>query len=272
MSRDVRILLLLAIIIAPLVLYKPPAPKKTVPPALVAVRPLPKIIKSPVLAPVPVGKVALIFDDLGDSMKNLDDIYDLKIPVTVSVIPGLKFSENIVQVASRCGFSVMVHLPLESKDEKLRYGRLKLIGAYLGEKEIKLLLGKYLSSLRPVMGVNNHMGSLATEDHKLMDMVMREVKKRGLVFVDSRTSPKSVAYDDCVAHGMTCAYNESFLDAVNDSEFIVKRLKEIVVVAKEKGKIIVIAHPRSKTLRILKRELPSLKNEVEFITLNKYLE
>src|SRR3989338_4735292 len=63
--------------------------------------------------------LALLFDDLGESLSDLRELYSLDIPLTVSIIPNLKFSKNIAYIASRCGFSVFIHLPLEPKQGEI---------------------------------------------------------------------------------------------------------------------------------------------------------
>jgi hypothetical protein len=218
-------------------------------------------------------KIALIFDDLGESLKDLKEIYSLDIPVSVSVIPGLKFSRNIAHIAYRCGFSVLIHLPLQPKDEEnYKTDKYKFIKSSLSRREIESLLRYYLNSIRVAIGVNNHMGSAATEDTKLMKIVLKAIKRKGLIFIDSCTSPKSVAYALAKEGNIICGYNEGFLDSNDSMEAIEKKLNEFIDKAKEKGKIIIIAHPKENTIKVLKRKLPLLKEKVEFVTLKDYFE
>lgn len=217
--------------------------------------------------------IALIFDDLGESLGDLRELYSLGIPITVAVIPNLKFSKNIAHIASRCGFSVFIHLPLEpSEGVTFKTPKYRFISGDLSRREIISTLRQHLNSLRIAIGVNNHMGSKATEDSDLMKIVLSELKKRNLVFVDSRTSLESIAYDQARRQGLICGYNEGFLDAVDDIGEIQKRVNELIAKAKEKGKIIVIAHPRKNTIKFLKEKLPALKKEVEFITIKEYFD
>ncbi len=262
MVRAIRIIFFAVLILTPLIFYKPFAKREKG------------------IAKLPFGsaqsqkpKIALIFDDLGESLKELKDIHSLDIPVTASVIPGLKFSRNISHISSRCGYSVFVHLPLEPKSKaNYRPSKLKFISSSLTKNEIDSLLRYHLNYIRVAIGVNNHMGSKATEDEKLMRTVLGEVKRRGLIFVDSRTSQQSVAYRIATEKGIKCGYNEGFLDAVDDKKTIKAKLKVLTQLAKEKGKIIVIAHPRENTLIVLKEKLPELKEEIEFITIKDYFE
>ncbi len=216
-------------------------------------------------------KIALIFDDLGESLKELKDLYALKIPLTISIIPDLKFSKNIGHIASRCGFTVFIHLPFEpEKSQGYQTSKYRFINSGLSKREIESLVKSYLNSLRMAVGVNNHMGSKATKDSRVMDIALNEIKKQGLIFIDSRTSLESIAYELADKKGLVCGYNEGFLDAADDPLTIEERMLELSGKAKEKGKIIVIAHPRKNTLKFLKENLKGLQKEIDFITIKDY--
>jgi len=218
-------------------------------------------------------KIALIFDDLGESLSDLKDLYALKIPLTISIIPNLKFSRNIAYIGDRCGFSIFIHLPCEPENQvntdSLSY---EFISSNLSKKKTESLLRRYLNSIRIAIGVNNHMGSKVTQDRFQMGLVVSAIKKRGLIFVDSRTSLDSVAYDVASQQGLRCGYNEGFLDAVDKPEEIKKRMDSLIAKAEAKGKIIVIAHPRSNTINFLKDNLLEIKKNIEFVTIEDYFE
>lgn len=218
-------------------------------------------------------QMAIVFDDLGESLSELKEVYSLNTPLTVAVIPTLKFSKNIAHIASRCGLSVLIHLPFQPKNDSLaKTDKYRFINGDLSKREVVTLLKRYLNSIRIAVGVNNHMGSEATENPALMEVVLKEVKSRNLAFIDSRTSLESVAYKIAKAEDMVCGYNEGFLDSINDSKEIEGRLNMLVKKAKEKGKIIVIAHPHKNTIEILKKKLPALKKELDFITIKDYFD
>ncbi len=217
--------------------------------------------------------IAIIFDDFGESLNALKDVHSLGIPITVSVIPNLRFSKNIAHIASRCGHSVFIHLPLQPIEEKhVKTDKYRFINSDLKKREIAFLLKRYLNSIRIAVGVNNHMGSKATKDEKLMRTIVKEVKDRGLFFVDSRTSEESVGYEVALEEGVFCGYNEGFLDSSDDMSVMKEKMDYLINKSREKGKIIIIAHPRENTIRFLKNELPKLKEIVEFITIKEFFE
>jgi len=265
MTKSLRVLLFIILLIIPIIFYKTLNKKSN--------------LNSKVLSFSDRGqatirpKIALIFDDLGESLRDLKKVYSLDIPLTISVIPNLRFSKNIAHIASRCGFSVFIHLPLEpASSQQYQTNKYKFITSDLSEREVIILLRQYLNSIRIAIGVNNHMGSAATQDPKLMKIILNELKKRGLIFIDSKTSLKSIAYEQARKMGLISGYNKGFLDAVDDIKVMEKRIKELKKLAEENGKIIIIAHPRENTLKFLEAQLPLLREEVEFITIKDYFE
>jgi uncharacterized protein len=235
--------------------------------------PGPVVIPEPIIVPKvkKLPRIAIIFDDLGENLKEVGELYSLNIPLTASVIPGLKFSSQSAAMAERCGFSVFIHMPMEPEGAaEFRTKKYTFISASQSPREVKSLLRYYLSSLPQAIGVNNHMGSAATANRPLMETVMRAVKQRNLIFVDSRTSPNSVAYSTAVSQGLVAGINDGFVDAADDTGLISERLDFLARKAAEQGKIIIIAHPRKRTFAVLKAKLPSLKTKVRFVTIKDY--
>lgn len=265
MARSLRITLLIALIITPIVFYKTLNRKNSLNNKILSFAARKEKAQRP--------KIALIFDDLGESLSDLKEIYSLGVPLTISVIPNLKFSKNIAHIGSRCGFSVFIHLPLEpSGGQRYKTDKYRFITGDLSKREVISLLRQYLNSIRIAIGVNSHMGSIATQNRRLMKIILREVKRRGLIFVDSRTSLESIAYEEACRMDLICGYSYGFLDAVDDIKVIGKRMENLIATAEEKGKIIIIGHPKKNTLKFLKAQLPILRKKVEFVTIKEYFE
>jgi len=109
------------------------------------------------------------------------------------------------------------------------------------------------------VGINNHMGSLLTTDRERMATVMAELRRRDLLFLDSRTSARSVAADEARRHGIPHAMRDVFIDHVIELEAIEKRLAQVERIAKLNGVAVAIGHPHAETLRALRTWLPSLE-------------
>ena len=225
-----------------------------------------------------IPHIALIFAGLGESLKPMDDLYSLRIPLTVSVIPGLRFSQNAAHIAHRSGFSVLINLPLSPKDRGKITGEYRVINGDLSEREVIRLLRYNLNSIRIAIGVSTHMGSRATEDERLMRLIMRELKIRGLIFVDSRASDNSVAFSTARDMGLVCGYNHGFLDSTGESEDVSRkeairnRLYELIELGKKQGKIIVVARFSEEVLRVIEEEINNLREKANFITIRDYFD
>ena len=207
----------------------------------------------------PLGKVALIVDDMGNSPEALDALLDLGEPVTIAILP---YSPHALETARRAhekGLEVLLHLPLESLNgngsEAATEG---LIRGGMGDDEVRSLLAEELDRIPFVRGVNNHMGSKVTADAGLMRTILGPIKERGLFFVDSRTTGKSVAYDVAVSMGVPAASRQIFLDADGDTNRIRDRLLELFRIARRDGRAVGICHPFTETLRALKEDFRRL--------------
>lgn len=201
----------------------------------------------------PVGKVALVVDDMGNSREALEELLDLGEPVTVAILPYSPYALETARRAHEKGLEVLLHLPLESLNgngsETDTEG---LIRAGMGEAEVRSLLAEEIDRIPYVRGVNNHMGSKVTADPAMMRVILEPIKERGLFFLDSRTSGKSVAYDVAVGMGIPAASRQVFLDADGDTGLIKERLLELFRIARRDGRAIGICHPLQETLRTLK--------------------
>ncbi len=197
-------------------------------------------------------KVAIIIDDMGANKKALSDLLSLKYFVTISVVPFLGYSVETADLAHKKGREVMLHLPMEPIDyPKYNPGKGALF-TFMTTEEFRATLAEDLSAVPYVSGVNNHMGSSLTQDREKMEIVLAAVRERRLFFVDSRTTPKSVAYDVAVKMGVSAVERNVFLDNEANVESVKKRIIELIEKAKANGKALAICHPRPETLKALK--------------------
>ena len=214
----------------------------------------------PASAPRPqgTGQIAIIIDDMGSSMQELQTLLSIKLPMTYSVIPSLAHAKQVAESAHKAGAEVMVHMPMEPEGYPKQ--PLEKIGLLLamGDDEIVRRLNSYFLTVPFAVGANNHMGSRFTQDAEKMEVVLKVLKGKGLFFVDSRTSPASVGYKTARGLGLRCAARHVFLDNVQDEAAIGKQLSEAAAIARKKGAAIAICHPHPSTLRALKALMPEL--------------
>src|SRR5262245_12002871 len=183
-------------------------------------------------------KVAIVIDDLGYTDGGIArDMVEMEMPVTVSILPKLRHSNEVLAMAKKYRRCILLHLPMEAQQ---RYPEdLEPVTVDMSDEEITSLVRDYLGSLPGVDGVNNHQGSRATADGRVMRAVCGELKGEDVFFLDSLTSPESVAYNAAVDAGLPAAINDEFIDdATQSRDDVDARLRELVETARKKGRAV----------------------------------
>ncbi len=165
---------------------------------------------------------------------------------------------------------ILLHLPMEPEDPQWDPGP-QAITVGMSSKKMEEIIDAALTALPHVTGVNNHMGSRATADRATMDRVMKLLAQRGLLFLDSLTTPHSVAAEAAARVGIPALHNRIFLDQREPSrEQIRKNLARLIQAARQSGFAVGIGHPYAETLAVLSDELPRWQREgVRFVTLSE---
>jgi hypothetical protein len=208
------------------------------------------------------GRIAVIVDDFGYQDRGLiEGFYQLKQTVTLSIFPGQEQTAHTAMKAHEHGHGIMVHLPMEPIDYPRRDPGEGAIFVDASGEEIHRLTRSALASVPLATGVNNHMGSRATQDERVMRAVLEETRSLGFFFVDSRTSAQSVAFDTAQSMGIRSARNDRFLDLKEEDASIERALRALAKEARIRGTAIGIGHAKRVTLQVLKRVLPELERE-----------
>ncbi|MHB8147692.1 MAG: divergent polysaccharide deacetylase family protein [Vulcanimicrobiaceae bacterium] len=264
-----------------------PGPRISHRPAIATAAPLPTSSEAPSTAPTPVPsasavpsatlppatvrtgnpnepKLALIIDDCGQWIDTERGFVSLPIPLTLAVLPYVRYTATIAGEAAAAGKGVMLHLPMEPISE-----------IYPGPGEIKTSMSNAqitaqtradLAQVPLAQGVNNHEGSKATADRRVMDDVMGVLSAHGLFFIDSRTSAASVAAEVASEDGVSTASRNVFLDDRADVAYTEGQLREAAAIAERTGSAIAIGHPRPSTLAAVRALYPLLQAEgIQFV-------
>lgn len=206
-------------------------------------------------------RVAIVIDDLGNELGPAERIAGWRDPVAGAVLPGLRFSAASARALSRGGKEVLLHLPMEPAGyPKVRPGPGVILRTQ-SDPEIVRILEEDLDSVPGAAGVNNHMGSAATADPRVMRTVARVLSGRGLFFLDSRTTDATVAERVAEESWVPAARRRVFLDDVSTEAAVRAQLAELVRRARKEGSAIAIGHPYPATLAVLERDLPGLVKE-----------
>ncbi|WOD06060.1 divergent polysaccharide deacetylase family protein [Marinomonas sp. GJ51-6] len=140
------------------------------------------------------------------------------------------------------------------------------------KEELKTTLKKDLDGLPGIQGVNNHMGSLLTTKAESMTWVMEVLQGRSLFFIDSLTSPKSVAEKIAKEHGLKTVTRDVFLDNIRTEQAIDKQFSRLIKLARRHGSALAIGHPYPETTSYLKKRLESLEQDgVVLVPLSRIL-
>lgn len=209
-------------------------------------------------------KAAILIDDLGYDNAISRELFSLRYPLNVSVLPGLPHSVEMAEQAHRHGFEVLLHLPMEPLDEAGNHLEAHTLKIGMGPSQVQQIVEKDLGEVPHLAGVNNHQGSRATTDPVLMAEVMKLLRARGLYFVDSRTTADSVAYDVARRNGVRATYRTVFLDGPQGEptrEYALEQLGRFERKVKEEGWGLAIGHPHRTTLEALREFLPQLEHQ-----------
>ena len=214
-------------------------------------------------------KVAFIIDDLGYETGVAKKIMELEFPVALSILPFLRYSEFIAEEGKKNNQEIMLHLPMESNNSSTNPGP-GAIKFYMSEEEIRQAVRDCILDFTYIIGASNHMGSKITEDRKIMEIILEEIKEYNLFFIDSITTKDSIAYEVAQEMKIKSAARSVFLDNENDMEYIKGQMLEVQETALKEGVVIAIGHSRINTFYVLKRMVPELiKAGIEIVPVSE---
>ena len=206
------------------------------------------------------GRVALVVDDMGHDLSALDVLIGLEERLTVAVLPHSLYAVQTAEIARKNGIEIMLHLPLEPlNNHETGDGAEGIIRSDMSRMTIRSMMEDYLARVPHIRGVNNHMGSRGTADAALMRLVLEPLKERNLFFLDSMTSPQSIAAATAREMGIPAATRSVFLDDGGDPLSVRDRLNELFRQARANGVAVGICHPYPHTLEVLKERFRGLR-------------
>jgi polysaccharide deacetylase 2 family uncharacterized protein YibQ len=223
------------------------------------------------MAPHP--KIAIVIDDLGVENKLSQELLRWDLPITFSILPFTPFSKTLAREAHRKGREVILHLPMEPHGyPQVRPGEGVLLEE-MDEASFLHQLSKDIEAVPYIKGVSNHMGSRLMEDPEKMRIIFSELKRRGLFFLDSRTTPQTIGFQVAQSMGLKALERSVFIDNSSTEEDIKRQLEQLIQISLSKGKAIGIGHPHPSTLKFLKEMIPKMKEKgIELVPLSAVME
>jgi len=202
------------------------------------------------------GDIVLIIDDLGFEGQPLDRVMLLDPNVNCAILPNADKAAQFAEKLHARGFEILCHLPMEPRGSETP-GRNAILTS-MSDDEIARATRENVGAVPHASGVNNHMGSLATTDRRVMKSVFRALP-HGMYFVDSRTIGGSVAADVARELNVRTATRNVFLDDDTNESAVRKQVAALAAAAERNGFAIGIGHPHPATMRVLAEELPELR-------------
>lgn len=234
-----------------------PAPETPDPPPAAVPAPPPE---RPV-PPEPVGTLIFVFDDAGYNLKQLQPFLDLPFPVTIAVLPGLRYSAEAARRIRAAGKDCILHQPMQAVNRSQDPGPGAILPGMQPER-IRAIVRANIDEIAPVTGMNNHEGSLITSDITAMNAVLDIVAERGLYYLDSRTTPDTVVPSLARDRNMTIWERAVFLDNTQDRNTIMDAVYSGMKIAERRGSAIMIGHIWSNELaQILTEMYPEMVSQ-----------
>ena len=205
-------------------------------------------VQVPVVGGLP--RIAIVIDDLGLDRRRTARTIALRGPLTLAFLPYAGELDKQTAAARAGGHELLVHVPMEPESRTIDPGP-NVLAVELDEAALRGRIDWDLSRFAGYVGINNHMGSRFTSAPEGMAVVMDELKRRGLLFLDSRTAGGSVGSRMAGAAGVPHVERNVFLDNVDEPAAVRARLAETEELARRRGLAVAIGHPREATIEAL---------------------
>ncbi|HET7712965.1 MAG TPA: divergent polysaccharide deacetylase family protein [Thermoanaerobaculia bacterium] len=205
------------------------------------------------------GDLVLILDDVGFDRQPLEKAMEIDRNINFAILPNAPRAAEVARSLNSGGFEILCHLPMEPVDGRNSPGD-GAITTSMTEDQIVTATRDHVRSIPFARGVNNHMGSRATRDERVMRSVLGALPA-GVYFVDSRTTPDSVAERIAKELKIPTAGRAVFLDDRQEEEAVRLQLDKLTQAAAASGTAVGIGHMYPVTIAVLRQEIPRLRRE-----------
>lgn len=204
------------------------------------------------------GDIVLILDDVGFDKQPLAQAMRIDPNLNFAVLPNARNAVAAAGALDAGGFEILCHLPMEPEGFPAISPGPHAVLTTMTAGEIADTTRADVAAVPHARGVNNHMGSRATADRRVMESVLGALPK-GMYFIDSRTTGSSVAADLARSMNVKTASRSVFLDDVPHDDAIRAQLKLLTEAARSHGTAVGIGHMYPATIAVLTAEAPRLR-------------
>ena len=211
------------------------------------------------------AELAIVIDDIGYNKTLGARAINLPGQVTIAVLPIAPHTQVLLKHAVTSGKDVIVHQPMESQRSPHAVREPDSLTLSTDSQRFEEMLTAALDAVPMSIGLSNHTGSLLTQHHRPMQQLMVTLNRRGLYFLDSRTTPETVAMAVALENNVPAIQRDVFLDHNPDPDAIHDSFELALRVARAKGHAVLIAHPYGVSLDYLERRLANLPSDIGLI-------
>lgn len=218
--------------------------------------------------------LSLVIDDLGYSLQSGRQAIELTGDHTYAIIPGTHYGKTLARLATIHKKEVILHLPLQATNPSAA-SETNALNESMDEEQLARNLIEMLTEMPAIKGVNNHMGSHLTQLDYFMRPIMDSIRAYNpdLYFLDSRTSPNSIAQTEALNAGLASISRDVFLDNdYTNPESIHLQYQIWLQKARDQGHAVAIGHPHPATIKYLQKNLPQTNRGFRFLSLSKLIQ
>ena len=187
-------------------------------------------------------RIAIVIGGLGISASATEAaLSKLPGPVTLAFTPYGNDNQRHVTRARADGHEVLLQVPMEPFDYPDNDPGPQTLLVGLSADQNLDRLHWLMSRFQGYVGVTNFMGARFTSSEQALGPVLREMNKRGLLYVDDGTSARSLAGQLAGSSNLPIAKAEVALDAVPTPVSIDRALTRLEALARERGIAVGIA-------------------------------
>jgi uncharacterized protein len=218
-------------------------------------------------------QVVIIIDDIGSNLRVVDELVQIGGPIAFAVLPHTPHAEEAARRLHKAGKEILLHLPMEPRSYPTDDPGKGALFVAMNDDAIRRTVEADIAAVPFAVGVNNHMGSRFMEEPGRLAVVMRELAKRNLFFVDSLTTDRSRGREAAAAAGIPFAVRNVFIDHTRGYAAALANLTFPPGEDRGKGKpLVMIGHPHPETVRALRDAQPAWQEEkISMITLSACL-
>ena len=187
-------------------------------------------------------RIAVVVTGLGVSASTTAEaIAKLPASVTLAFAP---YGTDVERVAARAhaeGHELLLQLPMEPFDYPDNDpGPQTLLTSLSADQNIERMHWM-MSRFQAYVGVANYMGSRFTANDGVFAPTLREIARRGLMYLDDGSSPRSLAGQIAGANGLAFAKANVQIDSVPTPDEIDRALARLETIARESGLAVGVA-------------------------------